>query len=220
MAPFLLNQGQAKIILTARKRESGDLRVLLIDSNDARAAGLQRALELDGCEVISLRNLTEPEQIVAEHAPEVILIEQDSPTRDTLESMRRITEVNPRPIAFFVDRSDRESMRKALRAGVSAYVVHELDTTRVRTILEVAVARFESHQAELQERDQLSMQLGKTQERLRERRDIERAKGLLMKRLGLGEEEAFSRMRQEAMDQNLSLGKIAERVLTNLGRSA
>jgi response regulator NasT len=196
------------------------VRVLLIDANETRAAGLARALEGDGCDVTWRRNLRSPELVVADCAPEVILIEQDSPTRDTLESMRRITETNPRPIALFVDRSDRESMRKAIRAGVSAYVVNELDTTRVRTILDVAMARFESHQDELQEREALSIRLGRTEERLRERRDVERAKGILMKRFGLEEEEAFARLRQEAMDRSVSLGEIAQRVLANTGPAA
>ncbi len=195
------------------------MRVLLIDANETRAAGLVSALEGDGCEVTWRLDLRAPEQVVSECTPEVILIEQDSPTRDTLESMRRITETNPRPIAFFVDRSDRESMRKAIRAGVSAYVVHELDMTRVRTILDVAIARFESHQDDLREREVLSARLGETEERLRERRNIERAKGLLMKRMGLDEEEAFARLRQEAMNRNLSLGDIAQRVLANSGQT-
>lgn len=193
------------------------MRVLLIDANESRAESLRSALEHDGCDVIWRRELHDSENVVAQETPEVILIEQDSPTRDTLESMRRITASNPRPIALFVDRSDRESMRKAIRAGVSAYVVHELDTTRVRTILDVAMARFEAHQAELQERDRLSVQLDKTEGRLRERRDVERAKGILMKEFGLGEEEAFSRMRQEAMDRSLNLGQIARRVLASFG---
>lgn len=195
------------------------VRVLLIDANEVRAAGLVDALEGDGCEVIWRRDLRAPEMAVAECAPEIILIEQDSPTRDTLESMRRITESNPRPIALFVDRSDRESMRKAIRAGVSAYVVHELDVTRVRTILDVAMARFESHQHDLREREALSIRLGKTEARARQRRNVERAKGILMKQLGLDEEAAYSRMREEAMNRSMSLGDLAERVLANANRS-
>lgn len=191
------------------------MRVLLIDTDSVRAEDLVLALERDGCEVVSRPDFSTPESLVAAVTPDVIIIEQDSPTRDTLESMRRISESNPHPVVLFVDRSDRESMKKAIRAGVSAYVVNEVDRSRVRTILDVAMARFESHQAEISERRDLSQRLDQTEKTLKDRKQIERAKGILMKRLGVSEEEAFDRLRKGAMDRKMGLGELAERVLTS-----
>lgn len=195
------------------------MRVLLVDADGDRASGLVAALEADGCQVIWRRDLSEPERVVAESSPEVILIEQSSPTRDTLESMRRITQSNPRPIALFVDRSDRESMRSAIRAGVSAYVVNEVEAVRVRSILDVAIARFESHQEEEAERVALSEKLGRSEAKWKERRSVERAKGLIMKQFGFDEDQAYARLREEAMRQRCSLGEVAEQVLSRWGET-
>lgn len=192
------------------------VKVLLVDANEERAAAVIAALEGDGCEVVWRRDLHRPERAVAEVSPEVVLIEQDSPTRDTLESMRRISESNPRPIAFFVDRTDRESMKNAIRAGVSAYVVHEVEAIRVRSILDVAIARFEAHQEEERERLALSDRLGRSEARWQERGRVERAKGILMKRFGFDEETAYARLREEAMRQRCSLGDVAKQVLEEM----
>jgi response regulator NasT len=97
-------------------------------------------------------------------------------------------------------------MRAAIAAGVSAYVVAGLQPHRVKPILEVALARFQADQ-------KLRAELGEVKQQLAARKVIERAKGLLMSRNGCSEEEAFQLLRRQAMDKNLKLVEVAQRVI-------
>ena len=110
---------------------------------------------------------------VKRHQPDVILIDVEVPGRDTLESLSQVTRDRPRPIVLFASHSDPQTIRKALQAGVTAYVVDGLSPERLRPILDVAIARFEEFQA-------LRNELEETKSKLADRRDIEKAKGLLM----------------------------------------
>ena len=88
--------------------------------------------------------------------PDLVIVDMDSPDRDTLEDMQRITSEQPRPIVMFVDESDSESIRTAVRAGVAAYVVKGSSADRIRPVLEVAVARFEEFQARVMRGERLT----------------------------------------------------------------
>ena len=123
-----------------------------------------------------------------------------------LETLFAVTRSNPRPIVMFSEDRASESIREAVRAGVSAYVVDGLDASRVEPILEVAVARFEAFQ-------NLREQLAEATLKLEERKLVERAKGLLMKARGLDEDAAYKLLRQQAMQQQLRLGEVAERLI-------
>jgi response regulator NasT len=99
-----------------------------------------------------------------------------------------------------------ETIRAATRAGVSAYVVDGLDRSRIKSIIEAAIARFEEFQT-------LRTQLADANLKLSERRVVERAKGLLMKSRGLDEDAAYATLRKMAMDRKLKLAEVAQRVL-------
>ena len=107
---------------------------------------------------------------------------------------------------MFVDRSDSESIRVAVQAGVSAYVVGGLSPERVRPILEVAIARFNEFQT-------LRRELETAKSTLEDRKVIERAKGIIMKRSGLGEAEAFRRLQRLASERNRKLVDIAAMIV-------
>ena len=74
--------------------------------------------------------------------PDVILIDLENPSRDTLEQMFQVSRLARRPIAMFVDKSDSATVQAAIDAGVSAYVVDGLRKERVRSILDVTISRF------------------------------------------------------------------------------
>jgi response regulator NasT len=93
-------------------------------------------------------------------------------------------------------------MRAAFKAGVSAYVVDNLDMARLKPIIDVAIARFESHQSVKQE-------LAAATRKLSERKVVERAKGILMKTRGLSEDEAYAALRKLAMERAQPLAKVA-----------
>lgn len=134
--------------------------------------------------------------------PDVIILDLNTPDRDTIESLREANEERPRPIVMFVDRSDESMIVEAIKAGVTAYIVDGLNPQRVKSVLDVAVARFRQFQA-------LTAELGRAKASLVERKTIERAKGILMAQKGLTEEEAYRSLRRLAMDQGKRIAEIA-----------
>lgn len=184
------------------------LRVMLVDDDTERLSMLEQALVAEGHTVAArLDTHADLPSAVERCQPEVIFIDVDAPGRDTLESLGQLNREHPRPIVLFAARSDAETTRRAVHAGVSAYVVDGLHPTRLSALLEVAIARFELHQALRQELDQ-----AKT--RLADQRDIEKAKGLLMKRRNLDEQQAYSLLRRMAMDRKQRIGDFARVLIT------
>jgi response regulator NasT len=139
--------------------------------------------------------------------PDVILIDLDSSSRDVLEQMFQVSRAVRRPIAMFVERSDKATIEAAIDAGVSAYIVDGLKKERVRPILEMTVSRFRAF-------DRLRTELEETKSALKERKVIEKAKGILMKSRGLDEAAAYALLRKTAMGQGKRLAEIAEGLIS------
>ena len=183
------------------------MRILLVDENSDRAAVLARALTEQGYELAALLSPHDLSlQRVQEIAPDIVVVDIGSPSRDTIDHMRQITADQPRPIVMFVDQSDEETIRQAVQAGISAYVIDGLNARRVKPVLDVAIARFREVQA-------LREELKKTRETLDERKLIERAKGLLMRERKLSEGEAYAALRKLAMDRQQKLADVAEALI-------
>ena len=187
------------------------MRILVVDESDERAALLGEALTAAGHEVVaSLSSPLELLRAVDALRPDVIVIDTESPTRDVLEHVVIVSQSSPRPIVMFASDSGSEAIRSAVRAGVSAYVVDGLDTTRVNSIVEVACARFDEYQREFQ---RLKIELAEANLKLSERKLVERAKGLLMQSRGVSEDEAYHALRKLAMSKKLRLGDVAQQVI-------
>lgn len=183
------------------------LRVLLVDEDRERRAVLQEALDAAGfAVVISTTPGRDLQDVVRRVQPDVIVIDVDSPDRDILENMCCIARDVPRPVVMFTHDEDTEKMRTAIRAGVSAYIVGSVTSERVKPIVDVAVLRFEEHQALRRELDQAKSSLA-------ERKVIERAKGILMRQRGCGEDEAYRALRRTAMERNRRLVEVAQSVI-------
>ncbi|SFU97289.1 response regulator receiver and ANTAR domain protein [Pseudoduganella namucuonensis] len=146
-----------------------------------------------------------PEKI-AEIQPDMIIVDAESDARDVLEHIVIATRDERRPIVMFTEDETAASMEAAMAAGVSAYIVAGLQPERIKPVLNVALARFRQEQKLLAELDD-------TRHKLAERKVIERAKGLLMARHGMSEEKAFQKLRSMAMNKNLKLAEIAQRLL-------
>jgi two-component system, response regulator / RNA-binding antiterminator len=182
--------------------------MLIIDEDPARAEALQASLAAAGYETAGVAD--PKDDLVAkvrDTAPDLIIVDMESPSRDTLEDMRRITADRPRPIVMFVDQSDEASIAEAMRVGISAYVIDGLNPSRVKPILDVAMARFAEFQKLRSELEQARLDLA-------ERKTIERAKGLLMKKRQLPEDQAYRLLQKLAMDQNQRMVEIARSILT------
>lgn len=183
------------------------MRVLVVDESAERGEVLREGLRRAGHEVMA--SLSSPLALLAtieRLQPDVIVIDTDAPSRDVLEHLVMMTRNTPRPVVMFASDGTPATIREAVRAGVSAYVVDGLDPARVKTIVDVAVARFEDFQA-LRER------LAQANLRLAERKLVERAKGMLMKTRKLDEAAAYALMRRFAMDRGLRLGEAAQQLI-------
>jgi response regulator NasT len=183
------------------------MRVLVVDESPERADILREGLRRAGYEVSA--SLSSPVSLLAtieQLKPDVIVIDTESPSRDVLEHLVVLTQHTPRPVVMFSSDGAPETIREAVRAGVSAYVVDGLNAARIKSIIDVAVARFEDFQ-------RLRGELAEANDRLEERKLVERAKGMLMKTRGLDEEAAYGLLRKFAMDRKLKLSQVAQQLI-------
>jgi response regulator NasT len=183
------------------------MRVLVVDESPERADILRDGLRRAGYEVSA--SLSSPVSLLAtieQLKPDVIVIDTESPSRDVLEHLVVLTQHTPRPVVMFSSDGAPETIREAVRAGVSAYVVDGLDPNRIRAIVDVAIAQFEDFQ-------RLREELAQANLKLAERKLVERAKGLLMKRRSLDEQAAYALLRKFAMDRKLRLGEVAQQLI-------
>jgi response regulator NasT len=184
-----------------------ELRVMIVDGDAGRGRQLRGALTLAGYHVVAeLADAIDLPDAVRGLKPHIVIVAADSPDRDTLEHISLTTRDAPRPVVMFTQDGASESIRAAVKAGVSAYVVDGLAPDRLRPILEVACARFEAHQ-------EMAAKLADTERQLAERKTVEKAKGLLMTRRGLTEEEAHKELRNLAMQTGKRLGEVAETLI-------
>lgn len=183
------------------------LRVLLIDENRGRAALLQKALADSGYQVAAVISADEDwhQRILTDNA-DIILINMDSPDRDTFEYLTSLKESRPKPVIMFAHDDDRQVIQAAVKAGVSAYVADGFNVKRLRGILDVAVARFNEYQA-------MREQLEAAKTKLSERKLVEKAKGILMQQKGMDEDTAYRTLRKLAMDRNVKISDIAEQLI-------
>lgn len=208
VAFFLLEGPLGSGIQSSGDRDgSAMLKVMLVDDDPGRGAILRQALTDAGyavfkCPLRGVNLLAELQRSGAD----VIIVDMDVPDRDTLESVRHISRDFPRPVVMYAESADADIMRQAVQAGVSAYVVDDINPRRVKPILEVAVARFKEFQA-------LRDELEKTRNTLAERKVVDRAKGILMKKRGMDEETAYQALRKLAMDRNQRLADVARTVV-------
>ncbi|MGD2131490.1 MAG: ANTAR domain-containing protein [Maricaulaceae bacterium] len=196
-----------------------DMRVLILDPDEARAALVAEGLELfsqgagalGARETIETLRMTELDlKSLADFAPDAIVIACESPDRDTLEALRGANAGADRPIVMFVDRSEPGAAAEALEAGVAAYIVDGLSPQRIGPVLEVAKSRFALMQ-------RLRADLDKAKADLAARKTIERAKGAIMKHQNVSEPEAYAVLRKLAMNSGRPISVVAEDVLAVVG---
>jgi response regulator NasT len=150
---------------------------------------------------------------LAQLQPDLIIVDAESDARDALEHVVMATRDERRPIVMFTNDHDAGNARAAVAAGVSAYIVAGLKPERIRPILDVALARFEHEESLRTELAHARSEVQELSAEIKDRKVIDRAKALLMQRQNLGEDVAYARLRKTAMDKNLKLVEVAQRML-------
>ncbi len=184
---------------------------MLVDDDADRSELLRRSLTECGYTVIAtIASTSDLYAAVLARRPDVIVVDVEAPGRDTLEQMSMITREHPRPIVMFSGDDDGALIKEAIRAGVSAYVVDGLAETRVKPIMDVAIARFDEFKA-------LRDDAHKNRMLLEERKIVDRAKGLLMAARKCSEPEAYQALQKMAMNGNRKLVEVARDVIRITG---
>ena len=186
---------------------SETLKILVIDESETRAdillEGLRDAGYTDVHHFIEMGNLIER---ITALDPDVILIDLENPNRDTVEQMFRVSREVKRPIAMFVDESDSQTTSDAIKAGVSAYVIDGLRRDRIKPIVEVSISRFQAF-------NDLQRRADDAEQQLAERKVIERAKAMLIRKRGIGEPQAYDAIRDMARKRGKRMVEVAQNLL-------
>jgi len=185
-----------------------NLTVAVIDPSRARAAILEEGLRAAGIgRIVVIPDTADLLERITALKPDVVVIHLESPSRDILEQMSGVSRQVERPVAMFVDRSDTTMMQAAVDAGISAYVVDGLRAERIKSILDIAILRFNAFA-------RLQRELSEARGELADRKLIERAKGILMNLKGLTEDEAYKQLRRKAMNEKRKIADIARAIVT------
>tara|TARA_R110000782_G_scaffold67961_1_gene137068 strand:+ start:219 stop:890 length:672 start_codon:yes stop_codon:yes gene_type:complete len=191
-----------------RPMSDSKLSIVVIDEDPVRAAILMDGLaEAGHAEVALIDDVNNLLKKIFAIDPDVILIDLENPSRDSLEQMFQVSREVRRPTAVFVDETDRAMTDAAIDAGVSAYIVDGLKKERVNQIVDLTISRFNAF-------SRLQSELSAAKTALSERKIIKRAKGILMQTRGMSEEEAYAALRKTAMNEKKRIVDIASSLVT------
>ncbi len=187
------------------------MRVLIAEDETIIRLDLRELLERAGFEVCAeARDGEEAVALARSERPDVAIMDVKMPKLDGIEAARRILDEAPLPIVMLTAYGQQELVSRAVEAGVFGYLVKPFREADLLPAIHTARARHEELSALREEADSLA-------EALAARKAIERAKGLLMAREGLPEQEAFARLRRASQVSGRPLRVIAEAVVDTLG---
>jgi len=182
-------------------------RILVAEDNDLVALTLEEQLKGLGYDVIGIaRTGVEATELASRLSPDLIIMDILMPEMEGTEAASRINNQRPTPILMLTAYTDRETIKKAELAGALGYLVKPVNEAELSPAINIALARFRELQA-------LRNQVVELEDSLEARKLIERAKGILMQRLGLSERDAYERLRQRARDKRAKMKDIAQAII-------
>jgi response regulator NasT len=143
---------------------------------------------------------------VKETNPDIIIFNLDTPSEKLIADLHKLSLQSPLPVIMFARDGCEETIHKAINADVCAYIVDDISSQRLDSIVRVALARFKQIQT-------LKTTLEEARTQLEDRKQIDRAKAILIKTQHFSEDEAYHKLRKLAMDRNITLGEMARNVI-------
>jgi response regulator NasT len=178
-------------------------RVLIIDDHAPSRAALAEAVTGQGGQVLANGSRVEDVlRLVALHRPDVTVLAVGLLDGDGLEAARRLREGCPCALVLLTSRTDPDVAARAVEAGVLGFLAKPLRAEEVGPVLDLAVSRFRDLESARRENHEL-------RRKLEARKLVDRAKALLIQRLGLSEPEAYRRLQKTAMDTRRTMGDVA-----------
>ena len=180
--------------------------LLLIDDNSDRRSMFKQLLHESGYTIAaSVNNPAKLVDATCRHKPDAIVISTDKPSHRLLSEIAELQESERRPIVLFSEDDRPETMQQAVAAGVNAYIVLGLSGNRLRTAIDLAFVNF-------RQTETLRLKVIEAETALRDRKIIERAKGIIMRQRGIDEATAYALMRDRAMRQAVRIADVARMV--------
>lgn len=192
-----------------RAKTSGNqnMSVLLIEEQPSRCSMLKKAL-IDFDYHVT-KHISFTDNIIDETElcqPDVLVLSTEILSNKILKDLAEINQILPLPIVIFSENDSPNIIESAIKAGVSAFVVHEVLPQRLKSIISVANERFKAVQI-------LRNELTQAKTQLESRKLIERAKGLIMQQKQISENEAYKTLRKMAMNQGTTLAMVAKNII-------
>lgn len=178
--------------------------IAIVDDSDSERAVLKGLVEECGFSVVAeASNGAEAVKMCRSGAPELIIMDVRMPGKDGIEAAEEINRFRPTPIVILTAGNDPDTLKRAIGAGVMAYLVKPVRLEELEPAIELAISRFNEFR-------ELREEVHDLREALESRKVVEKAKGLLMEKEGLTEAEAFKRIRKISMDKRKTMKEIAE----------
>jgi response regulator NasT len=185
-------------------------RILIAEDETIIRLDLRELLERAGFQVCAeARDGEEAVELARSEQPDLALLDVKMPRLDGIEAARRILDERPIPIVMVTAYGEQELVSRAVEAGVFGYLVKPFRESDLLPAIATARARYEELAALQEQAESLA-------EALAARKAIERAKGLLMERDGLTEQEAFARLRKASQISGKPLLIVAEALIATL----
>jgi response regulator NasT len=181
------------------------LNVLLIES-DLDNTLLENSLKGSGFKLLKTQYSATFLALVKEITPDIVIFNLDTPSKKLLADLQTLSQQSPLPVIMFASEGNIDTINQAINAEVSAYIVDGFQHNRVNSIVNVAIARFKHQQS-------LKNALEDACAKLEDRKQIDRAKAILIKTQNFTEDEAYHTLRKLAMDRNITLGEMAKNVV-------
>lgn len=181
------------------------LNVLLIE-NDLNNTLLENSLRDQGLKFLKTPCSPGFLGLVKEISPDIIIFNLDKPSKKLLADLQTLNLQCPLPVIMFVGDGTPDTINQAIKAEVSALIIDGVDHKRINSIIDVAIARFKHQQT-------LKNALEDARAKLEDRKQIDRAKAILIKTQNFSEDAAYHTLRKLAMDRNITLGEMAKNVI-------
>lgn len=183
------------------------LRIAVAEDEPEVLADLQESLIEFGHEVVAA--VTNGGDLVAacrDAAPDLIITDVKMPDMDGLDAAEQIRKIRPTPVIIVSAYHDQELIDRALHEHVLAYLIKPINDQTLKASIDLALQRFREFQA-------LQEQAANLNQALEDRKLIERAKGVLMKRAELSEPDAFRRLQLLSSQKNTKMVEIARMIV-------
>lgn len=179
---------------------------IVVIENGQSGTVLEQCLIDAGYQCLKIRDSGQFLELTGKVTPDAIIFRVDSPTKTLLDDLHALNRSQPLPVILFAEECPEDYYAQVIHAEVSAFVVDGFACKRLPSIIQVAVARFKQQQA-------LRVALEEARTQLEDRKQIDRAKAILIRARDFTENEAYHTLRKLAMDRNITLGEMARNVI-------